>query len=349
MAASALTIKAFKSYVPKIVQETKDYLKTKWGESGQVDFAQAIGEITILTSTNCLQGPEIRAQVHEGYAGYMHDIDQALSAVGFFYPGLPLPAYRNRDNARRRLGQMFKAIINHRRKQDDNKEYDDVLWALMNATYPDGSTFSDSDIAGLLVALMLAGQHTSNVTSTWMAIYTLSNPDIKRKLLEEQQTLVKDKDSINYDSVKDMTYLENCMKEVLRMKPPIIVVWRKVMKTFTYKDYEIPAGTLVCTSPPCYAMLDKSPFKNPQQFNPDRYSPAERQDKVERYTYFPFSLGRHACIGEKFAYLQVKTVLATILNDYEVTLQGSVKDYPVDNTSLIACAKGPVKVSYKKK
>lgn len=62
----------------------------------------------------------------------MHDIDVALSAIGFFYPGLPLPAYRNRDAARRKVGAIFKAIINHRRKPENaNKEFDDVLDALM--------------------------------------------------------------------------------------------------------------------------------------------------------------------------------------------------------------------------
>lgn len=346
MVGGALTIKAFKSYIPKMVTEVEDFLATHWGDSGKIDFGKVISEILIFTSTHCLQGPEVRAQVDKGYAGYMHDIDQALSTVGFFYPGLPLPAYRNRDIARRKLGTVFKAIINNRRAENKPQEsYDDVLDALMKATYPDGKAVTDNEIAGMLVALTLAGQHTSNVTSTWLAIYALSDPKIMSKLLEEQERLGKEE--LTYESVKDMTYLENCMKEVLRLRPPIILIFRKAIVDFIYKNYRIPAGTLVCVSPAVYALTEKSPFVNPLEFNPDRYD--NQEDKKERYSYFPFSLGRHACIGEKFAFLQVKTVFSTILKHYDLELVGKRSDYPVDNSSLIAQAKGPVLVQYRKK
>lgn len=47
----------------------------------------------------------------------------------------------------------------------------------MEATYKDGSFISNEEIIGLLVGLLLAGQHTSNVTSTWMGILLLSSPE----------------------------------------------------------------------------------------------------------------------------------------------------------------------------
>lgn len=46
----------------------------------------------------------------------------------------------------------------------------------MEATYKDGSPIPNEEIIGLLVGLLLAGQHTSNVTSTWMGILLLSHP-----------------------------------------------------------------------------------------------------------------------------------------------------------------------------
>ena len=38
----------------------------------------------------------------------------------------------------------------------------------------------------------------------------------------------------------------------------------------------------------------------------------------ELYSFFPFSAGRHACIGEKFAYLQVKTIFSILLRTFEL-------------------------------
>jgi len=163
-----------------------------------------------------------------------------------------------------------------------------------------------------------------------------------------RKKLIKADEPISYDQVKDMTLLENCIREALRLRPPIIVIWRKVLKDFTFENYTIPSGTLVCVSPASYARLDDSVYKNPTVYDPDRFDPP-RSEHAAAYAFFPFSAGRHACIGEKFAYLQVKTILAIILRNYELKLIGTINDYPVDNTSLLASPKGPIRLQYKRR
>jgi len=344
MASSALKLDCFRIYVPKIEREVKSFLEEHWKEKGELNFEDHISQITILTSTSCLQGAEIRAQVHEGFSKYMHDIDRALSAIGFFYPGLPMPAYRNRDVARRQLGKMYKAILNKRRKEGTRG--DDVMQVLMDSKYSDGTPVTDDEICGLLVALMLAGQHTSNITSTWLTIFVLSKPELYKRLVEEQDNVVGDKTELTYEMLKDMKLLNNCIKETLRLRPPIGIIFRKVVQDFKYKEFVIPKDSLVCVSPVVAALTKESGYTDPYNYDPDRFSEERAEDKKTKFSYFPFSSGRHSCIGEKFAYLQVKAVMSIILRKYKLQLQGKLSDYPVDHGSLLASPKGPVRIKY---
>ncbi len=54
-------------------------------------------------------------------------------------------------------------------------------------------------------------------------------------MLDEMRRVVGDK-AIDYEVIKDLDYLEGIIKEVLRLRPPIIIIWRKVMKAFSYKS-----------------------------------------------------------------------------------------------------------------
>lgn len=112
-------------------------------------------------------------------------------------------------------------------------------------------------------------------------------------------------------------------------------------------DYVIPAGTLVCVSPPVSGQNPSLGWKNIYDFDPSRFERGE--DKNATNAFIAFSRGKHSCIGEKFAYLQIKTIWSLILRNYDVKLKGTDKDYPVDPTTLLASPITPVTMYYEKK
>lgn len=125
---------------------------------------------------------------------------------------------------------------------------------------------TDDEIVGNLIALMMAGQHTSNITSSWLMLNLLSRPDVLNRVMAEQEAVVGEQEHLNFKMVKDMQLLEQCVKgacfplvfisftavETLRLRPPIIVIFRTADVDFMYKDYLIPKGTLVTVSPAAY-------------------------------------------------------------------------------------------------
>jgi len=192
---------------------------------------------------------------------------------------------------------------------------------------------------------MLAGYHTSNITSSWFAIHLLSNPHVLEAVIEEQQKVLGNS-PLDFQKLKELELLENCMTESLRLRPPIILVWRVATSEFKFKEYVIPKGTYVCVSPAVQGRSEV--FTNPDKYDPMRFSP-ERSEGKDTSGFFAFSTGVHYCLGEKFAYLQVKTIWSCILRRYDVALIGTDKDYPVDNKTLMAGPIKPVKLTYKRK
>ncbi len=60
-----LSKQRFQQYVPMIEAEARQYFEHHWGDSGTADLHKTFNEVTVLTSTTCLQGREIREQVDE--------------------------------------------------------------------------------------------------------------------------------------------------------------------------------------------------------------------------------------------------------------------------------------------
>lgn len=82
--------------------------------------------------------------------------------------------------------------------------------------------------------------------------------------------------------------------------------------------YIIPSGCNVFLSPFVTQRLHHV-FPNPQEFDPRRFSP-ENIEKMHPYAFIPFSAGQRNCIGYKFALLELKTVISTLLRKYRISL-----------------------------
>jgi sterol 14-demethylase len=131
-----------------------------------------MNRLTILTATRCLIGPEIHEQMwgeqNGSFAQLYHDLEGGILPVSFFFPYLPLPAFKKRDQAREAIVKVFSRIIAKRRASAE--QHDDLLQILMTSEYKDGSMMTDDAISGLLIGVLFAGQHTSSITSTWTLV-----------------------------------------------------------------------------------------------------------------------------------------------------------------------------------
>ncbi|XP_041104801.1 lanosterol 14-alpha demethylase [Polyodon spathula] len=344
MLKTGLNISQFKQHIPMIEEETKDYLK-RWGDSGEKNLFEALSELIILTASRCLHGKEIRGMLDEKVAQLYADLDGGFSHAAWLLPGwLPLPSFRRRDRAHLEIKNIFYKVI-EKRRQTEEKE-DDILQTLIDATYKDGRPLNDDEIAGMLIGLLLAGQHTSSTTSAWLGFFLAKDKPLQDSCYAEQKAVCGEELSpLEFDQIKELTLLDRCLKETLRLRPPIMTMMRMARTPQKVVGYTIPPGHQVCVSPTVNHRLQDTWLQR-LEFNPDRYL-HENPAAGEKFAYIPFGAGRHRCIGENFAYVQIKTIWSTMLRLYEFDLVDGY--FPTVNyTTMIHTPNNPM-IRYKRR
>ncbi|GAV73989.1 p450 domain-containing protein [Cephalotus follicularis] len=346
----ALRVTKLKGYVDQMVTEAEEYF-LRWGDSGEVDLKYELEHLIILTASRCLLGREVRDKLFDDVSALFHDLDSGMLPISVIFPYLPIPAHRRRDEARKKLAEIFASIISSR-KSGGNSE-NDMLQCFIESRYKDGRPTTDSEVTGLLIAALFAGQHTSSITSTWTGAYLLRYKEYFSHALEEQQNVMqKHGNKVDHDILSEMDVLHRCVKEALRLHPPLIMLLRSSHSDFCVttregKEYDIPKGHIVATSP---AFANRLPhvYTNPDSYDPDRFAPGRDEDKVAgAFSYISFGGGRHGCLGEPFAYLQIKAVWSHLLRNFELEL---VSPFPeIDWNAMVVGVKGKVMVRYKRR
>jgi sterol 14-demethylase len=120
---------------------------------------------------------------------------------------------------------------------------------------------------------------------------------------------------------------------------------RVAQQDFVYKDWFVPRGTWILISPTVSHEIPEL-FADPLRFDPDRFAPGREEDKRD-FAYVPFGGGRHKCLGNAFALLQVKAILAILLGRFEFELAGD--PIAADFHGLVVGPKDPCRVRYRKR
>jgi sterol 14-demethylase len=367
-----LTTDAYKSYVPIIQDEVETFVKRSSvfkGQKGTVNISESMAEITIYTASHCLQGKEVRDRFDGSFASLYHDLDMGFSPINFALHWAPLPHNRARDHAQRTVAKTYMDIIKSRRANNE-KEKLDIMWQLMRSTYKNGTPVPDKEIAHMMIALLMAGQHSSSSSSSWIMLRLASRPDIMEELYQEQiEVLGADLPPLRYEDLSKLTLHNNVLKEVLRLHTPIHSIMRKVKSPMPISGtkFVIPTTHNLLASPGCTSR-DAEYFPNPLLWDPHRWDigsggvigtdvEEEKFDygyglisKGASSPYLPFGAGRHRCIGEQFAGVQLLTITATMVRMFKFRNVDGKKDVvATDYSSLFSRPLAPTIIEWEKR
>ncbi len=344
MLMQVLRDKPMRGYAQVIVQEVEQMIAL-WGDAGEIDLLEFMKELTIYTSSHCLLGDEFRYELNEEFVKIYHDLEKGLSPLAFVFPYLPLPVFRRRDKARARLQELVTGIIAKRAQKSEKSE--DAFQILIDASYDDGSRLSAHEITGMLIGTLFAGHHTTAGTAAWTLLELARNPEQLDLVLNELDQLFGADGEVTFQSLREIPVLENVIKEVLRLHPPLIFLIRKVMQDFHFKGYTVKAGKYVCASPRVSHRIADI-FPDPEKFDPDRYSEA-RQEDAKPFSWIAFGGGKHKCSGNAFALLQLKAIFSILLRRYTFELIEDKDTYRDDFTQMVVQPVSPCRVRYVKR
>ncbi|XP_023239646.1 cytochrome P450 4c3-like [Centruroides sculpturatus] len=211
----------------------------------------------------------------------------------------------------------------------------------------DGS-LSEEDIREEVDTFMFEGHDTTAMGISW-SLYLLGlHSDIQEKVYQELQEIFgEDMDkSITTDELKRMKYLECIIKETLRLYPPVSVILRKNPSDMKVGNYILPANSSLAVN--IYGIHhNPTVFENPEVFDPDRFLP-ENCEKRHPFAFIPFSAGPRNCIGQRFAMLEMKTILANVLRHFRVKSMDH-RDKIFESGDIILRPKFGIRMTIKKR
>lgn len=188
--------------------------------------------------------------------------------------------------------------------------------------------FSDREIALVVLSFLFASQDAMSSALVYLFQHVADRPEILRKVREEQYRLrAGDLDApLTVDLIDQMEYTRSCVKESLRLKPPVIMVPYKALKPFPIDaNYTVPKGAMVIPSF-WNSLHDPRAYPQPDALKPERWmegkdSPAQQNTR----NWLVFGSGPHHCIGQQYAQMHLTAVLSAasvMMNwEHEVTPQ----------------------------
>ncbi|WP_146650887.1 cytochrome P450 [Labilithrix luteola] len=190
----------------------------------------------------------------------------------------------------------------------------DMLSSLIAARDEDGSALDEDELVGHAGVIFAAGHETSTNALAWTLLLLSQHPDIATDLVDELRGVLRG-EAPTVEQLGSLPLLDAVVKESLRILPPVPIHPRLVAKDSELEGHSLPAGTELFLS--IYHMHhDPDVFPRPQRFDPSRWS----KIKPTVYEYNPFSAGPRMCIGASFATMEIKIVLAMLLQRFRIEL-----------------------------
>jgi sterol 14-demethylase len=342
----SLRDKMMRGHAEVIAADTERMLE-RLGDAGEIDLLDFFAELTIYTSSACLIGKPFREQLTPEFAHVFHDLERGTDAIAYVNAQLPIPSFRTRDRARRRLVDLVSGIM--RAREHEGAPKGDLVDVLMRLKDADGRPrYSANQITGMFISMMFAGHHTTSGTAAWTLIELLRNPACLAGVVEELDRLFADGGDVSYHALREIPRLENAIKESLRLHPPLIVLMRKVMSDFHYKGWTIAAGKLVGASPAVSNRLPEC-FPDPDRFDAERYAEGREEDRLHPFGWIPFGAGRHRCVGAAFAMIQLKAIFSVMLRRFAFEPAQPPESYRNDHSKMVVQLAQPCRVRYRRR
>ncbi|KAM8807968.1 cholesterol 24-hydroxylase [Eudromia elegans] len=174
----------------------------------------------------------------------------------------------------------------------------------------------DENILDNFVAFFVAGHETTANQLSFTVMALAQHPEILERLQAEVDEVIGVKRDIDYEDLCKLTYLSQVLKESLRLYPPVPGTIRWTETETVISGIKIPANTTLTFSTYVMGRMEQF-FKDPFTFDPQRFS---KDAPKPYYSYFPFSLGPRSCIGQVFAQMEAKVVMAKLLQRFEFQL-----------------------------
>ncbi|XP_054529973.1 cytochrome P450 4F3 isoform X1 [Pan troglodytes] len=342
MLTPAFHFNILKPYM-KIFNESVNIMHAKWQllaseGSARLDMFEHISLMTLDSlqkcvfsfDSHCQEKPsEYIAAILELSALVTKRHQQILLYIDFLY-------YLTHDGQRfrracRLVHDFTDAVIQERRRTLPSQGVDDFLQAkaksktldfidvLLLSKDEDGKKLSDEDIRAEADTFMFEGHDTTASGLSWVLYHLAKHPEYQERCRQEVQELLKDREpkEIEWDDLAHLPFLTMCMKESLRLHPPVPAVSRCCTQDIVLPDGRVIPKGIICLISVFGTHHNPAVWPDPEVYDPFRFDPKNIKERSP-LAFIPFSAGPRNCIGQAFAMAEMKVVLGLTLLRFRV-------------------------------
>ncbi|GAB2224482.1 hypothetical protein Drorol1_Dr00005243 [Drosera rotundifolia] len=228
-----------------------------------------------------------------------------------------------------------------------NKEDKDIdLLSLYMNGNANTNKWSDRFLRDTVLNLVIAGRDTTGASLSWLFWLISTNPEVESKILEEVKDITNDTklspSDIGIEDLSKMVYLHSALCETLRLYPPVPINHKAPLV-----PDKLPSGYKVDPSIKIlffnYAMGRKKSIwgEDCTEFKPERWISEQGKPKNEpSYKFFSFGAGPRICLGKEMAFIQIKTVVSSLIGKYRFQVVEGHRVTPDQNSVILQMKHG---------
>lgn len=328
-----------RSFFPALARVTERFAR-RWQRAAaageEIDLQADLMRYTVDVTAGLAFGADINTIESDGEVIQRH-LDKVMPAL-FSRLLAPFPYWRYvklpKDRALdRHLAALHSAVAHFIAQARGRLERDpalrsrpsNLIEAMIAAREAEGSHLDDSDVAGNVLTMLLAGEDTTANTLAWMIHFLARHPHAAQRAADEVRAATDGEPfARSYEQLGGLAFVEACANETMRLKPVAPILINQAVRDTVLADIEIPAGSLImCLMRP--AAVDEKHFVNAQAFDPARWLGAEAQARSSsaKRVAMPFGAGPRLCPGRYLAMIEMKMVIAMLFSSFDIESVGT--------------------------
>ena len=312
-----------KTYFPALVKVTRRF-ESRWRRAAAagetVDLQADLMRYTVDVTSGLAFGADINTLESKDEVIQTH-LDKVFPTL-FKRLFAPIPLWRwFRDRKVDRHVEALRSAVKDfiaqaRARMEANPKLREhptnLIEAMIAARDTPGSGVTDSDVAGNVLTMLLAGEDTTANTLAWMIYLLFRHPEALRRAHEE----VSAKSLEKYEDMAALPFVDACINETMRLKPVAPILMVQPTRDTVVAGIEMPKGTLVMCLMRA-GSTDERRFPDARAFDPARWLSGASAGSPKRVS-MPFGAGPRLCPGRYLAMLEMRMVTAMLLRGFDI-------------------------------
>ncbi|HVO88085.1 MAG TPA: cytochrome P450 [Casimicrobiaceae bacterium] len=333
LAMHALNTEHLRAFFDRLEQVTAR-LQRRWeraAESGaRIDAQGDLMRFTIDVTSGLAFGTDLNTLETEGDIIQQH-LDKVFPALArrIFAPfpywrWFRLPADRKVDAAMRRVLALVNELVTGARARVANAPQGtkpgNFLDAMVMAQSDDAAAFTDAELVGNTLTMLLAGEDTTANSLAWLMHLMVEHPDVQARMREEADRVLRSAPRPpDYASTEALRYIEAAAHEAMRVLPVAPLQGAEPNEDTVIGDVRVPRGTPIYLLT-AHIATSTANFRDGQAFRPERWLEAGGRSAIGHnlHAFLPFGAGPRFCPGRHLAMLEIKMVAAMLCRNFEV-------------------------------